>query len=325
MNRSFLLGALAIGARSREVWAEFKDFMQKYDMQFTEQELGSRYQTFKANLELIEAHNTKNASWTMAINQFSAMTAEEFQSVVGGRYQLDAAGNEHDYVNTVDSSFYAPALDWRAKGVVTAVGNEDKCKGGCWAFAANDAMESACAIVTNHSVVPFSRQQILDCTGNGNDCSRGGRMTSAFSYAQQQGICTAKSYPYADSSASGYCRAQTCEKVDWCRVTGSRTLVGEEAILNTIQQQPVTVAVAAVHVPGWQHYSQGVFSDYCDTHVDHGVLVVGYGSDQGLDYWVLKNDWGPSWGENGYMRMVKGRNECGVGTVVAFPSVQGAN
>ena len=200
------------------------------------------------------------------------------------------------------------SLDWRKENVVTNVKDQGHC-GGCWAFSTTGSVEGIVAIKTG-TLVNISEQQLIDCSHQeGNHGCGGGIMDYGFQYIiDNNGICSEEDYPY--QATDGIC--QDCEPIVQIERYGNIFPNNEKILKRGVAQQPVSIAIQA-NISSFRFYSNGVYSDpNCGTLLDHGVLLVGYGTDEetGLDYWLVKNSWGPSWGENGYMRML--RNASGV-------------
>eukprot|EP00913_Durusdinium_trenchii_P012028 g11300.t1 len=158
--------------------------------------------------------------------------------------------------------------------------NQGSC-GSCWSFSTTGALEGAWQIATG-TLTSLSEQQLVDCADNGNKGCQGGSMDLAFSYLEKKNVCTEDSYPY--QAAQGTCQESSCKAV---------------------AQQPVSVAIEADQ-EAFQLYKGGILGQECGTKLDHGVLLVGYGTDNGVDYWKVKNSWGANWGEEGYIRLKRG-------------------
>lgn len=160
-------------------------------------------------------------------------------------------------------------------------------------------------------LVSLSIQQILDCAVNaGNGCN-GGDPGFAMQYAANQGgLCLDANYPYTKGEwgLTGSCRQDSCgEKYDKCRDVKRVVTDSATALKQALQTGCVTVGVNG-EADAFQHYSSGVFDGKCNSSLNHGMLVVGYGTDdEGNKYWNLRNSFGTNWGENGYIRICR---EC---------------
>merc|ERR1712151_1241499 len=136
-------------------------------------------------------------------------------------------------------------------------------------------------------------------------------MDNGFKFFEKNDACSESSYPY--KGTGGSCKASSCDvAIPKGGVTGYKDVSGgEDGLASAVEQQPVSDAIEADQM-SFQLYNGGVMTGTCGTQLDHGVLVVGYGTDSGKQYWKVKNSWGASWGENGYIRMVRGQNQCGI-------------
>jgi len=151
-------------------------------------------------------------------------------------------------------------------------------------------------------------------------------MDYAFEFAEGQALCTEQSYPY--KMKQNTCSPGGCDvAIPKGGVTGYTDVKQtESAMLSALSKQPVSIAIEA-DKSAFQSYTTGVLQANCGTQLDHGVLAVGYGTDNGVKYWKVKNSWGASWGENGYIRLLRGKGgkgECGILSAASFPQVDGS-
>lgn len=319
-------------------WERFK---RKFDKLYeSSEEEHRRLNAWQKNCAYINAENAKGHSYVLGENQFSDQTRDEFfalklgfempaHSVLYGG--IDFLGN-----HTFDGQALPGSVDWTARGAVTEIKNQGQC-GSCWVFSAVGAMEGAYQIASG-KLVSLAEQQIVDCDHQffppTMGCS-GGSMAPAFEFAKTHGICTESSYPY--EAKNDKCHAANCTiGLPQGKVVGYKGLApvarivpaSETAMMSAVAQQPVSVAIAA-NSDIFMHYKSGVIDGNCGQLPDHGVLVVGYGTDpSGEEYWKVKNSWGASWGEDGYVRIKRGRSwrgECAILNSPSYPVVSKTN
>jgi C1A family cysteine protease len=310
-----------------ELEKAFEQFQKDFHKKYEESEKQHRFNAFVENFNFVQRRNAEVAgAFQVAINQFADMTPDEFSLTHGGLLQTSRPFEGLKYLGTHQYSGTAlPAsVDWTAKSAVTPVKNQQQC-GSCWAFSSTGALEGAFAIATG-KLVSFSEQQLVDCSkAFGNQGCSGGLMDNAFTYEEGTAICTEDSYPY--TAQVGVCKASNCTAgAPKGAVTGFKdvNINDTQALMEAVAQQPVSVAIEADQM-SFQLYHGGVLTTDCGSKLDHGVLVVGYGTDNGVDYWKIKNSWGPQWGESGYIRIKRGLlgpGECGIKSDPSYPVVK---
>jgi len=264
---------------------------------------------FEANVKYIIEQNRKDEGVFLAVNQFAAMTPEEFKDSMLG-YKKPQSDAPTVGVHKYSGADLPDSIDWIAKGAVTPVKNQGQC-GSCWAFSTIGSMEGR-AQISRGKLVSMSEQELVDCDKVDSGCG-GGLMDQGFQYIEQNGVCTEDSYGY--KGVAGSCARDTCtQTVKAGEITGHKDVdATEEALMEAVAEGPVSVAVEADTI--FQFYHSGVMTHMCGAKLDHGVLVVGYGVDSGTKYWKVRNSWGASWGEAGYLRMKKGKGskgQCGI-------------
>ncbi len=299
----------------------FENWLLKHNKNYdTDLEYRYRYSVFSENYNEIQYRNSLGRTVTLGLNKFADLTNNEFRgSYMNGHINLNS--RKLRTVNLPHNDLPAE-VDWTTKGAVTPVKNQGQC-GSCWAFSTTGSVEGAWFLKTGE-LVSLSEQQLVDCSSaEGNQGCNGGLMDNAFQYIiKNGGICSEANYTY--TGAQGNC--VDCDPVakisSFVNVQPNNT----EALMAAVAQQPVSVAVEADGLD-WQFYFGGVVTDGCGTNLDHGVLVVGYGTDSSAGgFWKVKNSWGGAWGEQGYIRIGRGSQfgaagECGIQLVPSYPVV----
>ena len=306
-------------------WKLFTNFQEKFGKKYKNLiEIEDRFEIFRANLRTIIMHNLDHTqNFTMGINQFTDLTGEEFkETFVSGYKRLESFG-----CGTFSShgSGVSDSIDWTTKGVVNTVRDQGQC-GSCWAFATTANAESVWAISTG-KLLDLSEEFLVDCaTGLGyfNMGCNGGNPDSAFKYMIQNGQCTETSYPYTSgvTKTAGDCQKCTSAGVKFSSCSDV-TPKDQLALKAAVYEQPVVIAIEA-DTRYFQSYSTGILTSgvECGTNLDHAVEIVGYGSDNGIDYWKVRNSWSNTWGEAGYVRIERSSstNDIGVCGIAAEPS-----
>jgi len=312
-----LVGIVAVSAFSElEYQYLFTRWVESNGKTYENTEFFGRFNIWKSNMDFIMAHNQLNNSYTLAMNQFGDLTSEEMHAMYTG---LRPATNENTEWSAVPfNGEVAAEIDWIAKGAVTPVKDQGQC-GSCWAFSATGGIEGAVQIKTGE-LKSVSEQQLVDCSGSeGNQGCNGGLMDYAFQWViKNKGIASQSAYPYTARDGS-------CKKVaSVSTISGFKDVSqgDEDALLAAVEKAPIPVAIEADQ-SCFQFYHSGVLDDAsCGTNLDHGVLAVGYATDAatGKDYWRVKNSWGASWGDKGYIKFVRGKNQCGIALMASYPT-----
>jgi cathepsin L len=293
----------------------FTQWMQTHKKSYHHDEFHVRFSNYKANLDFINKHNAANKSFTVAMNKFGDLTAEEFAKFyLGTRFTAPTATVALSAPEALPAQW-----DWRTKGAVTAIKNQGQC-GSCWSFSTTGSVEG-CHFLTTKSLVSLSEQNLMDCsTSQGNQGCDGGLMTQAMDYIiQNKGIDTEKSYPY--TAEDGTCHYTAANRGATMKSYVNVNQGDENDLQARVYLGPTSVAIDASH-SSFQFYSSGVYSepDCSTSQLDHGVLAIGWGVYNNVDYWLVKNSWGTDWGQLGYIWMSRNAdNQCGIATMATLP------
>jgi len=292
----------------------------------------SMFEKWEANDKFIQEHNAiGNATHVLGHNQFSAMDSADYKAFLG---YSSALGKPKRFGATrwMDVAVTADSVNWVDAGAVTPVKDQGQC-GSCWSFSTTGALEGA-YFVKNGKQVSFSEQQLVDCdtlrNGGRDQGCNGGLMDNAFSWITKNGgLCLEADYPYfsGDTQDSGTCQ-KTCQVYPGSDVVKYVDVAPSDdaQMMAALTQQPVAIAIEADQRE-FQLYKSGVFTGTCGTNLDHGVLAVGYGTESGSDYYLVKNSWGSSWGSGGFIKLAKGKTfnggdgQCGMLLSASYPIV----
>jgi len=295
-----------------------------------EGKMNDRKDIFADNYAVVRMHNSRNHSYWLELNEFAAMTNEEFRMSRNGFLNIDHPRNGEAHVM---SGVEAPSsVDWRNK-LVLPVKNQEQC-GSCWAFSTVVSLEGQYAKLTEN-LLSMSEQDLVDCVkkvkvpGSSEVCCdgcEGGLMDYAFQYMiDSQSGTDDKESSYRYTARNGRCKFEKSEAFKDAKITKYTDITkGSESELMdaTANVGPISVAVNANNA--WQLYSGGVLKPlFCPgNRLDHGVAVVGYGKEGAKEYWIIKNSWGKTWGEEGYIRLHRGANTCGVANSACYPTLE---
>ncbi|XP_075198809.1 procathepsin L-like [Anomaloglossus baeobatrachus] len=323
-KRLLLLTAVAIcAASSHFLDQEWTTWKIKYEKKYaTEDDELFRRQTWDATWHKVQKHNQLASQglsrYKMAMNKFADMTSEERSSrscVTSNKISLAPKKRP---MQPRGKNFNIPeSVDWRDSNCVSPVQNQGDYCGSCWAFATVGVVESHYCIKAKE-LVKMSEQQLVDCDGVNDGCC-GGMPTDALEYISRNGLMKAKDYEYSEKKFTCLYKPKNAINVN---VTKHYVLPQEDNMASSVALDgPITVLIDASS--DLMEYSEGIFDGECTEEINHAVIAVGYGTeydeetDENVDYWIVKNSWGEDWGENGYIKMKRNINQCGIASMPA--------
>ncbi|XP_020109626.1 fruit bromelain-like [Ananas comosus] len=317
--------AASRGKPSDPMMKTFEAWMAQYGRVYSDDdEKMRRFQIFKNNVNYIETFNNGSGnSYTLGTNQFTDLTNNEFIAQHTGALPLNIKREPVVSFDDVNISAVPQSIDWRYYGAVTPIKDQGSC-GSCWAFSAIATVEGIYKIKTGF-LLSLSEQKVLDCAVS-NGCN-GGQVNKAYDFIiSNNGVTSTVFYPYKGNQ--GTCAAN--------RVPNSAYITGysyvprndERSMMYAASNQPIAALIDASG-NNFRSYQGGVFSGPCGTSLDHVITIIGYGQDiSGTKYWIVKNSWGMSWGEGGYIRMARDVSSsaglCGIAMAPLFPTLRSA-
>lgn len=297
----------------------FLSFMRSHNLMFTGLEYHLRFGIYLTNIRYINEFNKKEKSFKLGINRFLTCTPAEYNALLTGK--SDTFANR---IKTPKSIGAAPeSIDWREKNIVTHVKDQGNC-GSCWAFSTIAAQECQHTLKKKETLI-LSEQYLVDCIATCSGCD-GGNAVCSYDYIKEHYdnlFQLDSDYPY--TAVPGSCKFDKSKGVApitgyvWCEHEDESDMKEKVGTLG-----PASVGIDASG-PDFRLYSTGVYyNPQCALWTsNHLVTVVGYGSEDGKDYWIVKNSWGESWGEKGYIKMSRNRNNnCGIATMALIPQVE---
>jgi len=294
---------------------KFKEWVSKNNKKYNAAEYLYRKQIFELNSKFVEKFNAYASFKLSTDGPYADLSNKEYQSLLGTRVLLKV-----DEPTEKEDLTIADSIDWREKGQVTPIKDQAQC-GSCYSFSSLASIESQYLIDNNlkYSNYPdLSEQQVVDCSTKNNGCN-GGSLVYVMDYVKKNGLMEEKDYPYI--AKNGTCKYDTTKAeitIDKYQTVKQRS---EEDLMEALNSHVVAAAIDASHV-SFQLYSSGIYDEpKCKSLIlDHGIAVVGYGSENGQDYYIVKNSWGTTWGESGYIRMSRNKNnQCGIASGAVYP------
>lgn len=307
--------------------AHFAHFVKKFNKKYSgEEEHARRFSIFKKNMHKALRYQKLDREAVHGITKFSDLTEEEFRKHYLGFNTSPAPRTPPAPILPTDD--LPPDFDWRQLGAVTPVKNQGAC-GSCWTFSTTGAIEGANFMKTG-KLISLSEQQLVDCdhecdSSEPDECDsgcNGGLMTTAYQYALKAGgLQREEDYPY--TGIDGSCKFDKSKVAAMVDNFSSVSIDEGQIAANLVKNGPLAVGINAAFM---QTYVAGVSCPYiCNKqNLDHGVLLVGYGAAgyapgrfKEKPFWIIKNSWGPDWGEDGYYKLCRGHNVCGINTMVS--------
>jgi len=299
---------------------EFINFVAQHNKNYgTVEEFNMRAAVFAETHAEIAALNNSETS-VHGHNKFSDFTREEYRKMLGLKnIEMPAANGCLSGTPTVDS------VNWIQAGKVDAVQDQGQC-GSCWAFSTALSTSSAYAIDVEDVVYSLSQQQLVDCAHGLNQGCNGGMYTYAWNYLKSNSFMLKADYPY--TAVDGTCMYDESKGVMHAGGNDARhpyesICADSNSIKSAIQTKPNSVAIKADSMV-FQTYKSGVItSEKCGTEIDHAVTAVGFGTEDGQDYYLVQNSWAETWGDNGTVKIAatEGAGTCGINQNVAYPYV----
>lgn len=325
----FLICAIVVGAVMADLAADQRAFL-AFKTQFnrayaTGEEDAMRFAIFQNNLRIAAELDAADPKAEFGITRFMDLTQDEFRAQFLLRSHNATANHHLAEVEPVAQANPPASFDWRSKGAVTPVYDQQQC-GSCWAFSTTEAVESAW-FLSGKPLTKLSMQQLVSCDHYSYGCN-GGFTTTAYDYIKQAGGLEGYSaYPYTSGAGnSGYCKFNAKDIVakisSWAYVSraDSKTPRGDENAMmaGSYQYGPLSICVDATT---WQYYRGGIITANCGRNIDHCVQQVGWGTDGTTPYWLIRNSWNTNWGEQGYLRVERNKDLCAVADEVTRPII----
>jgi cathepsin H len=299
---------------SRQIYSEFATVYARKSE--------SHYEAFRDTLNEIREHNLKNLSWTQGINDYSDLTFEQFAALRLMAPQNCSATHNLKVSDSFKNLGIPESFEWNNFGVVTPVKNQASC-GSCWTFSTVGSLEAFWNIQNKGKNVTFSEQQLVDCAGDFNNfgCS-GGLPSQAFEYIRHAGgIQTDLTYTY--KAVNQVCAADKTKYVGQVKYGSYNITEGDEVELAERLYIAGPIAISFQVINGFKNYMTGVYSvagcGKTTQDINHAVLATGYGTENGMKFWNVKNSWGTSFGNQGYFKIEREKNMCAIAMCNSYP------
>jgi len=325
----FSFFAVAFAALTENAKPLFEQFEKDYAKVYaTEAEREYRFTVFAENMARADVRNKmERLGASHGVTQFADITPEEFKRFLGFTPEIHQTAPTGQAMRPNAITCPADSCNWANLGAVTPVKNQGQC-GSCWAFSATEATETS-TFFYNGTLPVLAPQQIVDCDTTDHGCNGGDTPTAyqyimsagglesenAYPYTAHDGVCTFSSNKVAAAISNYYWGITPCNTIPTMACTNQN----ETGLWSVVGNSPQSICVDA---EPWQLYTGGIMDTpaclYAYTDLDHCVHLTGYGSQAGTQYWLVKNSWGVTWGEQGYIRLVYGKNMCGVADEVTY-------
>uniref|UniRef100_A0A224XJ52 Putative cathepsin l n=1 Tax=Panstrongylus lignarius TaxID=156445 RepID=A0A224XJ52_9HEMI len=307
--------------------AEWQDFKTAYGKAYSDADDPMRMEIYFRNKDYVYNYNILNikgiTAQTLRLNHYGEMYPPEYRAIVNSFNQsLIPEVRSNEIFKTPNSIHLPDSIDWREKGAVSEIKDQGQC-GACWAFSAIGAIEGQYFMKTG-KLVTLSEQNIIDCSKDyGNSGCKSGTMNGAFKYINKNGgINPETTYPY-EAQESDSCKFQTKDAI---KIKGYVDIPeGDENALKAAVAfvGPISAAMDARQL-SFQFYASGIYHEpNCKVNrLNRGVLIVGYGTENDQDYWLVKNSCSTIWGQDGYMKVARNKhNHCGIASAASYPKL----
>ncbi|OWF53098.1 cathepsin L1-like [Mizuhopecten yessoensis] len=308
-----LFTVTVVTAGNIDVAREWREWKQRYNKVYSNQtEETERRHAWERAFYYIRHHGNRpgDLSFSVGMNSRADMLPRDYRSEVNELVQGWSNSLQDNSLVYVPTSF-----DWRTRGVIAPVSNQGQI-GSSISIVVTETLESSEAIQTGH-MVRLSEREISDCCGGG-----GHLMGNVFNCLHDiGGVCSEAGYP--NQTGPARCRNDSCTPM--VKVQGGVKIPSgrEDLLQQHLLDQPIMAMIDASHA-SFQMYKRGIyFEEKCSsTSLDHAVQVVGFGVEDGKDFWIVKNSWGINWGIHGYILMSRNRNnQCGIASAASFPAL----